>query len=63
MVEKAPDTDPTASWLEILEESEADLAAGRIVSGEEVLRGLREALARIEAQIAARTKLEAKPQR
>jgi hypothetical protein len=39
-----------AGWLDILAESEADLAAGRIVSGEEVMRDLRDSLARLEAK-------------
>ncbi len=47
------DTDPTAApadWPEILAESEADVAAGRIVPGEQVLRELREGLSRLEAE-------------
>ena len=43
-----------AGWLEILDESEADLAAGRIVPGEVVHQGLRDSLARLEAKRAAR---------
>jgi len=39
-----------AGWLEALAESDADLAAGRIVPGETVLRDLKESLARIEAR-------------
>jgi len=35
-------------WLQILEESEAEIAAGLTVSGDEVMRGLRESLARLE---------------
>ena len=38
-----------AEWLEAIAEGEADLAAGRIVPGEQVMRELREALARMEA--------------
>lgn len=38
-----------AEWLEAIAEAEADLAAGRIVPGEQILRGLRESLARLEA--------------
>jgi hypothetical protein len=41
-------------WLEILEESEAELAAGQIVSGEAVHRELRESIARLEAKAATR---------
>ena len=44
-----------AEWLEALAESDADLAAGRIVSGVEVLRDLQESLARLEAKAATRT--------
>jgi len=43
-----------AGWLEALAESDADLAAGRIVSGDEVMRDLRESLARLEAKATAR---------
>ena len=44
---------PPAEWLEALAESDADLAAGRIVSGEVVLRDLKDSLARLEAKAAA----------
>jgi len=43
-----------AGWLEVLAESEADVAAGRIVPGDVVMRDLRESLARLEAKAAAR---------
>jgi hypothetical protein len=43
-------TEVPAEWLEALARSEADLKAGRIVSGEEVLRDLDEALKRMEAK-------------
>lgn len=39
-------------WLEILEESEAEVAAGQILSGEVVHRELRESIARLEAKAA-----------
>jgi hypothetical protein len=42
-----------ADWLEALAESDADLAAGRIVPGEVVLRDLKDSLARLEAKAAA----------
>jgi predicted transcriptional regulator len=38
-----------AELIAALDESEADIAAGRVVSGEEVLRELRESIARMEA--------------
>jgi predicted transcriptional regulator len=38
-----------AGWLEAIAEGEADLAAGRIVPGDEIMRELRESLARLEA--------------
>ena len=41
-------------WLEILEESDADIAAGRTVSSETVHRLLRESIAQLEAQAAER---------
>ena len=42
-----------AELLAALEESEADIAAGRFVSGDEVLRELRESIARMERGKAA----------
>jgi len=44
-----PDKTP-ATWQEILEESEAELAAGQIISGEQVMRDLKDALARLESK-------------
>jgi predicted transcriptional regulator len=38
-----------AEWLEAIADGEADLAAGRIVPGEQIMRELRESLARLEA--------------
>jgi hypothetical protein len=46
-------TEVPAEWLEVLAESEADLAAGRIVPGDIVMRELFDALARLEAKAAA----------
>ena len=39
-----------AGWLKILEESEAELAAGLTVPGEVVRQMLRDSLARLEAR-------------
>ncbi len=44
-----------AEWLEILAESDADIAAGRIVPGDVVMRELRDCLARLEAKKTAKT--------
>lgn len=52
-----------AEWLEALAESEADLAAGRIVPGEEVMRELRESLARLEARAAGASQRKAASRR
>ena len=41
-------------WLEILAESDAELAAGQIVSGATVHRELQESIARLEAKAATR---------
>jgi hypothetical protein len=41
---------PPAGWQEILEESEAELAAGLTVPGEVVRQMLRDSLARLEAK-------------
>jgi hypothetical protein len=38
-----------AGWLEALARSETQLAAGQIVSGEEIMRELDESIARLEA--------------
>ena len=43
-----------AGSLEALAEGDADLAAGRIVPGDVVLRDLKDSLARLEAKAAAR---------
>ena len=48
-----------AEWLAVIEEGEADLAAGRIVPGDVVMRELAEALARTEAKTRAKTGGEA----
>ena len=48
-----PATAP-AEWLDALAESEADLAAGRIVPGHAVMRDLRDGLARLEVKAAAK---------
>ena len=45
---------PPIEWLEALAESEADLAAGRVVPGEVVMRELRESLVRLETKAVAR---------
>ncbi len=54
MDKTAHSTEVPEGWLEVLAESDADLAAGRIVPGEVVLRDLRDSLARLEAKAAAR---------
>jgi hypothetical protein len=43
-----------AGWLEVLAESDADLAAGRVVAGDVVMRDLHDCLARLEAKAAAK---------
>lgn len=48
-----PDNAPP-DWLEILEESEAELDAGQSVPAEIVHRELRESIARLEAKRASR---------
>ncbi len=45
-----------AGWLEALAESEADLAAGRIVPGEEVMRDLQDSLDRLKVRAGAKTR-------
>jgi hypothetical protein len=47
-------TPAPAEWLEVLAESEAQLAVGKTVPGAEVMRGLRDGIARLEdKQVAA----------
>ena len=53
MVDTTQRTAAPAEWLEALAESEADLAAGRTIPAEEIMRDLRESLARLEAKAAA----------
>ena len=48
-----PATAP-AKWVEALAESEAQLAAGQIVDGADVMRELEERIARLEAKPTAR---------
>jgi len=51
MDEITPTTRPVpAGWLEALAESEAELAAGLTVPGDEVMRELYESIARLEAR-------------
>jgi hypothetical protein len=52
-----------AEWLDIITESEADVAARRVVPGEEVMRDLREGLARLEAKRAAKPQREKRKRR
>ena len=53
-----------AGWLEALERSEADLAAGRTVPGEVVMERLRQTIAEMEANAErAAGASEAAPQR
>jgi hypothetical protein len=54
MPDLLPDPESIDGWLEILEASEAELAAGMIVSGDEVIREAYESIARMEAKLAAR---------
>jgi hypothetical protein len=48
------DAKAPAGWLEILAESEADVAAGKTVPAHVVRQGLRDSIARLEAKAAAR---------
>jgi predicted transcriptional regulator len=41
-----------AEWAAILAESEAEAEAGRFVSGDEIMRELRESIARMEGRAA-----------
>lgn len=50
MAETANDTEVPAGWLEVLAESEAQLAAGQTVPGEVVRQILRDSIARLEAK-------------
>ncbi len=45
-----------AGWIKALAESEAQLAAGQIVFGEEVMRELRESIDRLEVKRAAKSR-------
>jgi hypothetical protein len=50
MDDSPPRPPAPTGWLEILEESEAELAAGLTVPGEVVRQMLRDSLARLEAK-------------
>jgi hypothetical protein len=50
MDDNPPHGSAPAGWLEILEESEAELAAGLTVPGKVVRQMLRDSLARLEAK-------------
>jgi hypothetical protein len=52
-----------AGWLEALDRSEAQLAAGETVPGEEVMRELYESIARLEAKHAGKPKRRTPPRR
>jgi len=52
-----------AGWLEALAEGDADIDAGRIVSGAEVRKLFDDTLARIKAKKAAAPRREASSQR
>lgn len=54
---------PPAGWLEVLERSEADLAAGRTVPGEVVIERLRRTIAEMEAEQHAAGPAEVAPDR
>jgi len=45
-----------AGWIEALDRSEAQLAAGETISGEEVMRELRDSIDRMEAKHAGKPK-------
>ncbi len=46
-----PINTPPADWLGDIAESEAQLAAGQVVSGESVLQELRDGIAQLKAQL------------
>lgn len=52
----AGESETPAEWIEALAESEADIAAGRIVPLEPVLARMQESIDRMEARRAARAK-------
>jgi hypothetical protein len=52
-----------AGWLEALARSEAQLAAGQLVPGEEIMRELHESIARPGAKQAAKSERGAVPGR
>jgi len=52
-----------AGWLEALAESEAQLAAGQIVDGEDVMRELDECIAELEAKRSTKRHRRAAPHR
>jgi predicted transcriptional regulator len=57
------DIDVPAGWLDALAESEAQLAAGQIVPGEEVMRELLENIERLKAKHADKLRRRTAPRR
>ena len=51
MVDKSTLTAVSAGWLDVLAESEADLAAGLTVDGDQIVRELYAAADRLEAEL------------
>jgi predicted metalloprotease with PDZ domain len=63
MVETTHRAEVPAEWLEALAESEAQLAAGQTVPGDEIMRELHESIARLEANRADKPRRGATPRR
>jgi hypothetical protein len=63
MADTPHSTQAPAGWLEALERSEAQIAAGETVLGEEVMRGLYESIARLEAKHAGKPQRKAASRR
>jgi hypothetical protein len=55
--------DAPADWLEALAESEAELAAGHTVPGDDIMRELYESIARLESQQPPATRRKATSRR
>jgi hypothetical protein len=59
--DRNPPAPTEAELLAALEESEAEVEAGPFVSGDEIMRGFRESIARMEGRALAANRADAEP--
>jgi D-aminopeptidase len=63
-MDDAPNPDPApAGWLEVFARGEAQIAAGQIVSGEQIMREIRKSIAWLETKQTKEPKRRIAPRR